>query len=716
MKQANKGNWIRRIRQRGAAVTEMVVVLPALLLVGLGAIQWALVYEAKSTLNHAAMMAARAGAVDHASPTSMKLALARGLVPLYSPDKGATLLDTDAYLRAGLDVFGPFTRVNIINPTSEAFADFGMDETGQGENEIPNLRLHLKETAPGRASGINVQDANLLKIQILHGHKLKVPFVGPILAQAAALTTTDPDRLLMLADNRLPMLTTATVRMQSAARESNLLANVEEIDLALKNSLVGDIGGGDSGDGNGDGGDGDSGSDDGDGDPNPPDDGEEGPECEGASYEELSATETVKAFLEGLWDGLKTQVSGIWDLIKQVFTSPGEIYRALEALAKGFIEDPVETLKTIAEAIGAEVSKLINCGPYDQAKFIGSNISPATIVRLGTRIISIGRFVNRRDLGRILCSSFAEGTLVKTPTGGALIEELVEGELVLSRSDTDFADGPSAITDTFNRKVDGYYLLRTEFETYKITAEHPVWRQGGGWTPIKEIEVGSVLASAEGDARVLDVTYVKDAQDVFNFSVAKTPSYFVGRYGLWVHNANAKCLQTGSTIKLGRADPKLDAPTLRAYGTVDGDPSAFVNRLTQPRNLSKRRQDANGKWIAGVEKIERYPDGKVKSVTLDTGEVVKYSPEGFPDFSPYLYQGGPNKVKIKLTDSSAKDIARANELAGYASTPDGWVWHHSPTELGVLELIPSDMHRAALHTGGRSIFEQAVAAGVIPPP
>ena len=58
----DKGNWLRRIRQRGAAVTEMVVVLPALLLVGLGAIQWALIYEAKSTLNHAAMMAARAGA------------------------------------------------------------------------------------------------------------------------------------------------------------------------------------------------------------------------------------------------------------------------------------------------------------------------------------------------------------------------------------------------------------------------------------------------------------------------------------------------------------------------------------------------------------------------------------------------------------------------------------------------------------------------------
>ena len=79
-------------------------------------------------------------------------------------------------------------------------------------------RRGIQDTAPGSASRVNVQDANILKIQILHGHKLKVPFVGPILAQAAALTTGDPERLIMLADNRLPMLTTATVRIQSAAR------------------------------------------------------------------------------------------------------------------------------------------------------------------------------------------------------------------------------------------------------------------------------------------------------------------------------------------------------------------------------------------------------------------------------------------------------------------------------------------------------------------
>ena len=108
-------------------------------------------------------------------------------------------------------------------------------------------RRGIQDTAPGSASRVNVQDANILKIQILHGHKLKVPFVGPILAQAAALTTGDPERLIMLADNRLPMLTTATVRMQSAAGESNLLASVEDVDRDLADALKDDGEGGDRG-------------------------------------------------------------------------------------------------------------------------------------------------------------------------------------------------------------------------------------------------------------------------------------------------------------------------------------------------------------------------------------------------------------------------------------------------------------------------------------
>jgi len=60
---------------------------------------------------------------------------------------------------------------------------------------------------------------------------------------------------------------------------------------------------------------------------------------------------------------------------------------------------------------------------------------------------------------------------------------------------------------------------------------------------------------------------------------------------------------------------------------------------------------------------------------------VKYNRRGFPDFTPYLYQGpGKNKVKIKYTGSRIADAAAANKAAGFGDsaddTPARFTWHH----------------------------------------
>ncbi|HZH05631.1 MAG TPA: TadE/TadG family type IV pilus assembly protein, partial [Lautropia sp.] len=44
---------------------ELLLALPVILLLGLGIVQFALVYQAKHALDHALTQAARQGAVDH---------------------------------------------------------------------------------------------------------------------------------------------------------------------------------------------------------------------------------------------------------------------------------------------------------------------------------------------------------------------------------------------------------------------------------------------------------------------------------------------------------------------------------------------------------------------------------------------------------------------------------------------------------------------------
>ncbi len=215
--------WRGRIRQRsaGAAMVEAVIALPILLAVILGAIQFGLIYEAKATLNFAALQAARAGAVGHAQPAAIRGGLARGLAPLYSPDSSvAGVAATIARVNASLV---QDARIRILNPTREAFEDFG--EEVEGVREIPNDRLHARSTSVGALSGVNVQDANLLRVEITYGYELKVPlvnwFISRILLSARRVGNMDAFEQQLLRRGRLPIVTTSTVRMQSPARMSD---------------------------------------------------------------------------------------------------------------------------------------------------------------------------------------------------------------------------------------------------------------------------------------------------------------------------------------------------------------------------------------------------------------------------------------------------------------------------------------------------------------
>lgn len=214
-------------RQRGAVLAETVVVLPVLALLGLSVMQWAFIYEAKSALNHATFMATRAGTTNQADPAAIRLELARSLAPLYSPDRNlAGLLRARA--RAAADI-ALSARLRILNPTREAFDDFGVDSQRDGVREIPFERLHVADTRVGPASGVNIQDANLLKLEVVYGYELKVPFAGPVIATLASWFNRDPYARTLLARGRLPILATATVRMQSAARENDLVAERADV-------------------------------------------------------------------------------------------------------------------------------------------------------------------------------------------------------------------------------------------------------------------------------------------------------------------------------------------------------------------------------------------------------------------------------------------------------------------------------------------------------
>ncbi|MFK5915015.1 MAG: pilus assembly protein [Woeseiaceae bacterium] len=197
--------------QSGQSMTEFLVVMPVMLLLILAAIQFVLIYQTKSTLNYATFEATRAGSLENASRKAVDYGFTRGFAPLFArfsttrkeagDDNYANLANKVVIARklARKEVAEGHVTIELINPTSQMFQAFD-------NNTIPNdhLSFRLEE------NGINLQEANLLKLRITYCMKLIVPMVSSLITTVAGgnCDTTE---------HRFPIMSQAIIRMQSPA-------------------------------------------------------------------------------------------------------------------------------------------------------------------------------------------------------------------------------------------------------------------------------------------------------------------------------------------------------------------------------------------------------------------------------------------------------------------------------------------------------------------
>jgi hypothetical protein len=212
-----------RHTSRGAAIAEfLIAVVGVLLPLLLSAWQLALLGVSKDLVNLAALMAARAGAVEHGSLAVMRAEVARSLVPLYG--NTAALAEAEAvapvvaaYARARADTALPHVlQVEILNPTAESFADFEREQSGG--RGIPNQHLEHYGDRRGARSGQSLLDANTLSIRITYCQRLIVPLVAQFVPAVLATAERDPRSLACYRDQRVPIVAHAIVMMHSDPR------------------------------------------------------------------------------------------------------------------------------------------------------------------------------------------------------------------------------------------------------------------------------------------------------------------------------------------------------------------------------------------------------------------------------------------------------------------------------------------------------------------
>lgn len=169
--------------EQGQSAMEFLVIFPVLVLLTFGTIQFALLYQARATLNHATMLAARAGTLHNGDKDAMRTALATGLAPLFASEANMAGYTT-ALAKATMETAGMsnMIKLDVLNPTSAALNDFGRPRLdGMTGDELPNDTLNYRTTTIGASSKISVQDANILHVRVTYCYRLIVPVIDRIL-------------------------------------------------------------------------------------------------------------------------------------------------------------------------------------------------------------------------------------------------------------------------------------------------------------------------------------------------------------------------------------------------------------------------------------------------------------------------------------------------------------------------------------------------------
>lgn len=238
---------------RGSALIEWLVGVPLALMIGLLCLQWALIWQARHAAEYAALMAARSAATQRGDAGALESGVAEGLGPWWGLPQGPQRVQR---LNEGLQAGWLYWERLWPPPTVfEDFAQPAQDAYGRivrGERELPNDNLRFRSDAAGSRSGVNVQEANRIAVQLTVGVPLLVPLASALIvrvmqivdncspAQRLQLVATDfatpeaaansrawacrmyraPDTPGGDAGWRLPVRVVASVRMHSPLRAS----------------------------------------------------------------------------------------------------------------------------------------------------------------------------------------------------------------------------------------------------------------------------------------------------------------------------------------------------------------------------------------------------------------------------------------------------------------------------------------------------------------
>ena len=147
-------------------------------------------------------------------------------------------------------------------------------------------------------------------------------------------------------------------------------------------------------------------------------------------------------------------------------------------------------------------------------------------------------------------------------------------------------------------------------QVIRTTGEHPFYVIGQGWVPARELVVGDLLCSHDGQqVSVEDVLETGEYETVYNFRVADYHTYYVGcdewGFSVWAHNA--RCV-----------NPQAIAEVANVKGTVKDRAARIMRNKNESAAIEylSKAKDLSGNLV-GVEKAKLALEASKKPIALN---------------------------------------------------------------------------------------------------
>jgi hypothetical protein len=135
----------------------------------------------------------------------------------------------------------------------------------------------------------------------------------------------------------------------------------------------------------------------------------------------------------------------------------------------------------------------------------------------------------------------------------------------------------------------------------------------------------------------------------------------------------------------------------------NGPDLSILEKRIYPEGVGKINQSYpyNGYLAGGKYPLEKLP----QELQTKYPNSVEFDSKGFPRFEPYTHvdaSGRIYRVELDKITGDDRDNDKANRIMGLKDTPKDLTWHHVE-DAKTMVLIPTDLHDAVRHTGGRAV-------------